>query len=70
MSQVDSNGNHSQFLNYITNVRCDDRAIAKYDGYNTTKRGQKKRCETTVGWNFEIKWKNSTKQWVLLSLIK
>ena len=31
---------------------------------------KKKRCETTVGWNFEIKWKNSTKQGVLLSLIK
>ena len=70
MSQVDSNGHHSQFFDCITNVRCDDQDIAKMDGYNTTKRGQRKRRETTVGWNFEIKWKNVTKQWVNLSLIK
>ena len=70
MSQVDPNGHHSQLLDCITNVRCDDRAIVKADGYNTTKRGRRKRCQTTVGWNFEIQWKDGTKKLVLLSLIK
>ena len=70
MLQVDSNGHHSQFIDCITDVRCDDRDITKTDGYNTTKRVKRKRCETTVGWHFEIKWKDGTKQWVPLSLIK
>ena len=65
MSQVDSNGHHSQFLDCINNVRCDDRDIAKSDGYNMTKRGKRKLRETTVIWYFEIKCKNGTKQWVL-----
>ena len=58
------------FFDCINNVRYDDRAIAKTDGYNTTKRGQRKRRQTTVGWHFEIRWKDGTKQWVPLSLIK
>ena len=70
MSQVDSSGHHSQLLDCITDVRCDDRAICKADGYNTTKRGKRKRRETTLGWHFTIKFKYGTKQWVLLSLIK
>ena len=70
MSQVDSNGHHSQLIYCITNVRCDDRAISKADGYNMTKKGQHKRRKTTVGWHFEIKWNDGTKQWVPLRLIK
>ena len=70
MLQVNSNGHHSQFLDYITDVRFDDRDIAKTNGYNNTKRGQNKRHETTIGSHFEIKWKDRTKQWVSLSLIK
>ena len=62
MLQVESNSHHYQLLDCITNVRCDDQAIAKSDGYNTTKREQHKRCETTVGWNFDIKWKDGTKK--------
>ena len=70
LSQVDPNCHHSQLLDCITKFRCDDRAITKSDGYNTTKRGQHKRRQTTVGWNFEIRWKDGTKQWVPLILIK
>ena len=61
LSQVDQNGHHSQLLDCITNVRFDYRAIAKADGFNTTKRGQRKRGQTTVGWNVEIRWKDGTK---------
>ena len=70
VSQVYSNGHYSQLLDCITNIRCDNRAIAKSDGYNTTKRGKRKICETILGCNVEIKWKDGTKQWVPLSLIK
>ena len=52
MPQIDSNGHHSLFLDCITNDRCDDRDVAKSDGYNMTKRGKRKRRETTVGSNF------------------
>ena len=62
MLQVDSNGHHSQLIDCITNVGFDDIAIDKADGYNITKRGQRKSCETTVRWNFEIKRKDVTKQ--------
>ena len=62
LSQVDPNGHHYQLLHCITNVICDDRAIAKADGYNTTKRGQQKHRETTVGWHSETRWKDGTKQ--------
>ena len=37
MLQVDFNGHHSQFLYFITNIRCDYQDIAKDGGYNTTK---------------------------------
>ena len=70
LSLVDPNSHPSQLLDCITNVRCDDLAIAKADGYNTSKRGQLKRCQTTVDWNFQMRWKDGTKQWVPLSQIK
>ena len=49
MLQVESNSHHYQLLDCITNVRCDDQAIAKSDGYNTTKRRKFKRHGKTVG---------------------
>ena len=70
MSQVGSNFHPYQFFDCIINFRCDDQAIVKADGYNTNKRGKRKRRETTLGWHFTIKFKYGTKQWVLLSLIK
>ena len=38
--------------------------------YFKTKQGRKKQRQTTVGWAFQIKWKNGLKSWVNLKDLK
>ena len=38
--------------------------------YFKTKQGKRTQLKTTVGWAFQIKWKNGTKQWVNLKDFK
>ena len=40
------------------------------NAFVTTKRGVRKLCQTTIGWNFLCKWKDSSSSWVSLKVLK
>ena len=40
------------------------------DGFITTKLGQKRMRQTTVGWKLLVEWDDESKQWVELKILK
>ena len=60
LSQVDQSGYHTQHLRRILAHKRLDGAVSKEDGYFTTKRGVRRRCQTTVGWTFLCEWRDGT----------
>ena len=50
LSQVDANGYHSQHLDQIVAHERLDNAISQKEGFFTTKRGVRRRRQTTAGW--------------------
>ena len=70
MRQVDTDEHYSQMLDAIVDHRKDDRAVTKEQKYITTKRGNRKLHQTTVGWQFLVKWKDGTDQWISLKVMK
>ena len=70
LRQVDSSGKHHHLLEGILDVHCDKRAVSKENAFVVTKRGKRKLRETTIGWKFEVLWKDGTKQWIPLKHLK
>ena len=68
--QVDSTGRHSHVLEAIVDYQKTDAAVLKDDAFIVTKRGQQKLRQTTIGWQFEVAWKDGTSQWVPLKVLK
>eukprot|EP00956_Cyclotella_meneghiniana_P034439 scaffold104886_cov86-Cyclotella_meneghiniana.AAC.1 len=70
LKQVDSMGRQSHVMDGIVGHRKTAQAITKENAFIVTKRGQKKLRQTTIGWDFEVQWKDGTSQWVPLKLLK
>ena len=70
LKQVDPNGRHSLVLDGIVGHRKDGHAVEKKDAFVVTKRGQRKLRQTTIGWHFEVQWKDGTTQWIPLKDLK
>ena len=70
LQSVDDKGYHNQLLECILEHEKSERAIKKEDQYVVTRRGQRKLRETTVGWTFHVKWKDGTKTWIPLKVLK
>ena len=70
LSQVDNRGRNSLQLEKIIGHRTNGRAVKKKDGFIVTKRGRRKLRQTTSGWAFHIQWRDGTKQWVPLKVLK
>ena len=68
--QVDSDGLHHQLLEGILDHSNDKRSIEKKDKYFVSKSGRRSMRKTTVGWKFNIKWRDGTTTWVSLKDIK
>ena len=68
-SQVDDDGHTYSYLSDILDHRSTNEAIAKEDGYITTKSGVKP-IITTKGWEFYVKWKDQSTSWVRLKDLK
>jgi hypothetical protein len=68
--QVDSNGRHSQILDAIVSYKKSKAALSKDNAFVVTKRGNRKLRQTTVGWLFEVQWRDGTTQWVPLKVLK
>ena len=68
--QVDSQGQHHHVMEGILAYRKDKAALTKGNAFITTKRGQRKLRQTTIGWHFKVQWKDGSSQWVPLKLLK
>ena len=68
--QADGDRLNNQLLEGILDHSKDNRAIEKKDKYFVTKRGRRSMRKTTVGWKFNIKWRDGTTTWVSLKNLK
>ena len=70
LMQTDGDGLHHQLLEGILYHSKDNRAIEKKDKYFVSKRGRRSMRKTTVGWKFNINWRDVTTKWVSLKDLK
>jgi hypothetical protein len=68
--ESNADGFSSSFLYHIIDHKSSGEAIKMVDKYITTKSGTQRLCQTTVGWEFIVKWANSLRQWIDLKLLK
>jgi len=54
----------------ILNHKRDGSAVPMYNKYIDTKKGQRKLRQMTVGWHFQVKWRDGQETWVPLSDLK
>lgn len=66
----DSEGHYSSQMSCIVDHKCDGTAVKMEDKFIKSKNGQMKLRQTTIGWNFHIKWKDGTSDWVPLKILK
>ena len=66
----DSEGFYSSQMSCIVDHKCDGSAVPMEQKYIKSKNGQMKLRQTTVGWSFNIKWKDGTSDWVPLKILK
>ena len=57
-------------MSCIVDHKCDGSAVPMEQKYIKSKNGQMKLRQTTVGWSFNIKWKDGTSDWVPLKILK
>ena len=69
-STMDVHGHKQQILDCIVGHHADNRAIKISDKYITTKSGTRCMRKSTVGWKLKVRWKDESKQWVPLQLMK
>ena len=70
LMQADGDGLHHQILEGILDHYKDKRAIENKDKYFISKHGRRSIRKTTVGWKFNIKWRDGTTKWVSLKYLK
>ena len=70
LMQVDGDGLHHRLLEGILDHPKYKQAIEKKDKYFVSKRGRRSMRKTTVGWKFNIKWRDGTTKWVSLEDLK
>ena len=68
--QVDADGYHHTLLDTIVDHRKRSNAIEKKDGYVHTKSGQRRMRMTTAGWDLLVLWRDGSRQWLPLNIVK
>jgi hypothetical protein len=69
-AQLDSEGRQQVLMREISNFRKDGTAIAREDGFNISKNGNKTPKVTTRGWQLLVEWKNGSSDWISLKDLK
>lgn len=65
-AQVDAEGHRLQLLDELADHRTTPDAVAKEDGFVTTTSGQRRRLQTTKGWELLARWKDGSETWIPL----
>ena len=63
LTQVDVDGYRNQILEGILDHSKDNKAVQKKDQWIVTKHARRSMWQTTVGYNFRVKWKDGTVTW-------
>ena len=69
-SRVDADGTTVSILDEILEHKKDDTALSKEEGYTTLKSGRRKPKPTTRGWQFLVRLKDQSTNWVKLKDLK
>ena len=69
-AQIDDDGNHQVLMDDIIGHRSNDHAIKQQDAFIVTKKGTRRRKETTKGWELLVRWKDGGTDCVALKDIK
>ena len=69
-SQVDQEGNCHVLLDEIIDYRVKGQEVKQQDAFIITRSGTKRRCETTIGWQLLVQWKDGSTNWVALKDLK
>ena len=70
LSKVNSSGCHTQELEQIVLHERMGNALSCKDAYITTKRGDRKLRQSTIGWKFLCEFKGGSNRWVSLKVWK
>ena len=62
LQSVDSQGYSSHELHSIVDCKKDGSVVTKDNAYITSKRGVCSLRQTTIGWKFQVRWRDGTKQ--------
>jgi hypothetical protein len=68
--QVDADGYSQSMFDCIVDVRRNQDAIPKENGYVLTRSGQRRLRKDLNGWEFLVRWKDSGEQWIPLKILK
>ena len=69
-SQVDDDGNRQVLLDEIIDHRKNSKAVTQQDAFVTMRNGNKRRRETTIGWELLVQWKDGSTNWITLKDLK
>ena len=69
-AQIDDEDNRQVLMDEIIGHRSNEHAVNQQDAFITTKRGTKRRRETTKGWELLVRWKDGGTDWIALKDIK
>ena len=69
-AQVDQDGNHQVLLDKIINYRTTGKEVKQQDAFITTRTSTKRQCETTIGWELLVQWKDGSTNWITLKDLK
>ena len=64
MAEVDAKGNRFPFMKEIEDHRKTVDAVPKHEETFLTSQGIKRKKRTTQGWEFLVRWKGGTSDWV------
>jgi hypothetical protein len=70
LNQIDDKGFSTTMVESVVDHRKTDAAVAPADMYTISHNGTKRIRQTTCGWQLLVKWKDGSKQWVPLSVLK
>ena len=70
LSEVDENGHRQLLIDEIEDFRKNIDAIPMSEGTYTTPSGQQRKKMTTRGWEFYIRWKDGSANWVAMKDLK
>ncbi len=69
-AQVDDEGNRHVLFEEIVDHRTDGSEVKQQDAFLTTRNGNKRRRETTKGWEILVQWKDGSTTWITLKDMK